>query len=617
VNWLARILIVLFAGLPAAISAAAKPLPRSVLILEQNNPNAPAYVDFASRLQATLNASDAPSVDVYIETFDLYRFNSADYRELLRTYMANKYRNKPIGVIVPVGPLALEFELQWRAEIWPTVPIAFEGIDTESLAGLSLPPETTGDTENLTLSDEVNAARIMVPDLRQIAIVGDPFERQSTYKHFAQELPQIATDLHIIDLTGLPMAEAMKRVAALPPDSAIIYIGIHVDGAGKSYTARDGLVPIAEVANRPIVVTTETYFGYGATGGVMTSYGRMGDAAGRLVLRILNGESASEIPVDNNLATKLIFDWRQLQRWGISESRLPTGSEIRFRVPGIWEQYRWYVTIALVTIATQLGLIIWLMAERRRRQIVEANLLQRLAQVIHLNRSATAGALSASVAHELNQPLGAILSNAEAAELYLDAVPPNLSRVKAILGNIRRDDQRAADIVTHMRVLQKEKVENNSEEFDLHDAVNDTIEFIEPEAKKQGVTLNTDFVPGAQRIRADKIQLEQVILNLALNAMDAMKDTSSDAKKLSIKTALVGDSEVKVSVSDSGTGIPSDQLDKIFDTYFTTKPNGTGLGLSISRTIIENSGGKIWAENRARGGAVIRFTLPLLNRPPS
>ena len=165
--------------------------------------------------------------------------------------------------------------------------------------------------------------------------------------------------------------------------------------------------------------------------------------------------------------------------------------------------------------------------------------------------------------------------------------------------------------------MQKEKVENNSEEFDLHDAVNDTIEFIEPEAKKQGVTLNTDFVPGAQRIRADKIQLEQVILNLALNAMDAMEDTSSDAKKLSIKTALVGDSEVKVSVSDSGTGIPSDQLDKIFDTYFTTKPNGTGLGLSISRTIIENSGGKIWAENRARGGAVIRFTLPLLNRPPS
>ena len=415
---LQRTVICLVAGLAPATSSAAVPLPHSVLILEQNNPNAPAYVDFASHFQATLNANDTAPVDVYIESFDLYQFDSAEYRELLRDYLAKKYRSKPIGVIVPVGPLALEFELSSRAELWPTVPIAFEGIDTESLA-LHLPPDTTGETENLTLWDEVNAAKIMVPNLRRIAIVGDPLERQSTYRHFTNEMPQIAAELQIIDLTGLPMTEVQRRAAELPPDSAIIYIGIHVDGAGKSYTARDALVPIAEVANRPIVITTETYFGYGATGGVMTSYGRMGDAAAQLVLRILRGESASKIPVARNLSTKLRFDSRQLQRWGISESTLPPGSEVSFREPTALERYRWQIILIAAALLIQTMLIFGLLFEHRRRRSAEASSIAAMTRLADLNRVATAGELTASIAHEIKQPLAAMVTNANAALRWL------------------------------------------------------------------------------------------------------------------------------------------------------------------------------------------------------
>ena len=196
------------------------------------------------------------------------------------------------------------------------------------------------------------------------------------------------------------------------------------------------------------------------------------------------------------------------------------------------------------------------MFERRRRRAVEANLRLRVAEVFHLNRSATAGALSASIAHELKQPLAAIMASAEAAELYLNANQPDLERVKTIFGNIRGDDQHAADIISHLRGLLKQKSENELQEFDLDDAVDDAVKFIGPAAIKKGVALNTNYAKGVLLVRADRVQFEQVMMNLAINAMDAMENRDQGARRLSIKTTLNGGSEAKVSVSDSGTAYP-------------------------------------------------------------
>ena len=177
------------------------------------------------------------------------------------------------------------------------------------------------------------------------------------------------------------------------------------------------------MANRPIVVDVETNIGHGGAGGFVTTPVPVGAAAARLALRILDGENASKIPVATGDFTRPVFDWRQLQRFGISESRLPPGSEIRFRPPSLWEQYRWQVMTALAIVLVQAAMIAWLLVERHRRQLAELDARGRLMEVVHLNRTATAGALSASVAHELNQPLGAILSNVEAAEVLLAREP--------------------------------------------------------------------------------------------------------------------------------------------------------------------------------------------------
>jgi hypothetical protein len=244
----------------------------------------------------------------------------------------------------------------------------------------------------------VAMARVLVPNLQRFALVGEPLEGTSVYRNFKQELPLFTGALEFIDLTGLPMTEVKKRVATLPENTAILYTAIFIDGAGVAFDPTDALAAMADVANRPIVISTETQPGSGAVGGLILRPGLIGDDAARLTLRILNGESAANIPVVLGNFTKPMFDWRQLSRWGISESQLPPDSDVRFRQPSLWDQYRWLIIAALVVMLAQAAIITWLYFERRRRQIAEIELRRRLLEIIHLDGTATAGALSASIA---------------------------------------------------------------------------------------------------------------------------------------------------------------------------------------------------------------------------
>jgi C4-dicarboxylate-specific signal transduction histidine kinase len=251
-----------------------------------------------------------------------------------------------------------------------------------------------------------------------------------------------------------------------------------------------------------------------------------------------------------------------------------------------------------------------LLLERRRRAVAELDSRRHLAEVAHLNRSAAVGVLSASLGHELNQPLGAMMSNAEAAELLLNANPPDLDKVKAILADIRRDDQRAADVIRRLRALMR-KSEPDPQLIDVNDVVRVITDILGAEAGSRGVMLSADLDPHPLRARADPVHLQQVVLNLALNGMDAMVGRPAGRRHMTVRTSLADAATIKVTISDTGTGVPPDRLKDIFEPYFTTKRQGMGLGLSIARTIIEQSGGRIWAENRPEGGATFNFTLPV------
>ena len=237
--------------------------------------------------------------------------------------------------------------------------------------------------------------------------------------------------------------------------------------------------------------------------------------------------------------------------------------------------------------------------------------LQRLHQEIaHAGRVTVMGQLAASLAHEINQPLGAILRNAEAASLLLQVKPPDLEELRAIVEDILADDQRAGAVIDRMRAMLKRQ-EMALQPVGVDELVNDVARLVRPDAAARQVKLTVEVAQDAPPVLGDRVHLQQVLLNLIANAMDSIDESGQKVRQVIVRALHTGAQTVEIAVCDSGAGIPADSLEKIFASFFTTKAAGMGMGLSISRSLVEAHGGRLWAENRSEGGARLRLTLPV------
>jgi two-component system sensor kinase FixL len=233
--------------------------------------------------------------------------------------------------------------------------------------------------------------------------------------------------------------------------------------------------------------------------------------------------------------------------------------------------------------------------------------------IAHVDRVSVMGQLASALAHEINQPLGAILRNAEAAELFMQDPSPDMDEVRAILADIRKDDQRAGNVIDRMRTMLKRK-DLDERPVDVAELIGEVAALVRSDAAARHVKLELAAADNLPPVFGDPVHLQQVLLNLIVNGMDAIDQGDREDRRVSVTAALHGSKAVEIAVSDSGDGIPADKLANIFDPFFTTKPNGMGMGLPISRTIVQAHSGRIWAENRAEGGASFRFTLPIAER---
>jgi signal transduction histidine kinase len=590
--------------------AGAGPRPPSILVLDQSEPRGPFYFQIFAGIRGELNADlRSTHTSLYAENLDLSRFNGKDYEDSLRRHLMQKYRDRNVGVIVAVGVATLDLLLRWRTELWAGVPVVFAMVDETDFKRLNPPNDVTGGLVNVSLSNTISIARAAVPHLDTVVFVGDPWERQVIYRNWKHEMPAATGGLKVVDLTGFTMADVRQQVESLPEGSAIIYSAMYSDGEGTFYPPATAVGLIAEKANRPIIVASETFLAPGGLGGFVLVPGLIGAHAAKMALRILNGESPSSIPVTVTDAVKPIFNWRQMQRWGVSDAALPRASEIRFREPSFWKEYFWQSIAAIAAVLIQAGLIVFLLVERKKRSNAEVSARSRLTELTHANRRATAGELSSTIAHELNQPLGAILTNAETAELILQSPSPDLGEIRDILADIRRDDLRANEVINRMRSFLK-RAPFELVDIDVNDILRGAFGFLSVQAATRNIALYLQPSPEPLRIKGDPVQLQQVILNLIVNSMDAMSAIPYGRTVIGRAEQNGGTSAI-VSISDSGPGIPPEKLSEVFDPFFTTKKQGMGIGLSIARTIVQAHKGRIWAENQSEGGAVFHLSLPL------
>jgi len=235
-------------------------------------------------------------------------------------------------------------------------------------------------------------------------------------------------------------------------------------------------------------------------------------------------------------------------------------------------------------------------------------LRQAQADLAHISRVTTMGELTASLAHEINQPIAAAITNANACLRWLARDDPDLEEAREAAARIVKDGRRAADIISRIRLLFK-KGAPQREWVDVNEVTQEMIVLLRSEAARYSIPIRPRLAAGLPKVSADRVQLQQVFMNLMLNAIDAIKEAGGDGE-LTIQSERAGDGQLLISVSDTGVGLPPEQAARIFDAFFTTKPDGTGMGLPISRSIIESHGGRLWAAANAERGATFHFTLP-------
>jgi PAS domain S-box-containing protein len=721
-----------------ATTCASAAAPKRVLLLNPYGSDVAPFRAVVSAFRTTLTHELGEPVDLYEVPLDLARITEKEGEEPLTSFLEGRIKNQPVDLVVTVGASGVQFAARHRKRLFPNTPVLVMAAEPRTVPPDFLQTNATLVTQRANLGGMIEDILQLQPETTNIVVVsGDTALERFWMSQFRQESQRFTQRVGFTYLDKFSLPEILKRCGDLPPRSFILHSFFLVDTTGMLSEKNEALLRLHEVANAPLFAYFESEFGLGPIGGHLFQDSEIGARSARTAIRILHGERAENIPPQVIQAAAPVYDWRELDRWGISEANLPAGSVIKFREPSFWERYTWPIVGIVLFSAIQSGLIIGLLVHRARRRegenkirqlslaaeqspamIIITNLrgkiiyvnrkfsevtgytfvesmgknprilksgenpperyknlwttiargntwrgefhnrkkngelywewavisplsdptgkithyvgvkedittrkqaeteIQQLRmQLWHTDRVAHAGAITASLAHELNQPLTGILSTAQAGLRFMASDNADAALIREILSNIVNDTKRAGGVINGLRSMLHRK-ETRREPIHLAATIREVLDLVHSELIGRQVHVSQNLEPDLSVV-ADKGQIQQVVLNLVMNALDAMQDQRDEERHLKLALTRTETGEALVSLCDSGPGVPERGAKKLFEAFWTTKKEGMGIGLAVSRSIIESHGGQLWFANNPDRGATFFFSLPVVSSSDS
>lgn len=608
-NLRAAFLSLFFLGVVTLDAVAAEP--RRVLMLQSFSRDYAPFRDIGVSFRTKLIKQSPEPIDLYEEALDTARFRIPQAEDAFAEYLRSLFAGRKLDLVATVGAPAAQFIQRYRMSLFPNTPMVVSALDERRIRDAMPTANDAVVAMRLDLGDYVENILRLRPDTKNIAVVigASPLERYWT-SELRREFETFTNRVSFTWLNGLSSDDILQQAANLPAQSAIFYTFVVLDANGVPQEDDLTLERLRAIAKVPVFGFADYQLGQGIVGGPMFSSRAQGERAADVALRILMGDTPTNIKYPVWSFGAPAYDWRELQRWDISESLLPKGSAVQFRQPNLWEQYRWQLTLIAVALVGQALLIGSLFYERRRRRFAEIASHQRMAELAHMNRSAAAGELSASIAHEINQPLAAIVSSGNAGLRWLANKTPNIEEAAASFKRIVSDGHRASEVIKTIRSMFKKDTLARAP-VDLNELIQEVILLLDYEVQQHEISVRITLTDKLPTVSVDRTQLQQVILNLVRNAIEAMSSVKDRERILRVRSEVDDADGVIIRIEDSGPGIEPNNLERIFEPFFTTKPEGMGMGLSICRTIVEAHDGRLAALPANGRGTVFEIILPL------
>lgn len=597
-----------------SLRATAEDRQRNVLLLFSNEYELPANQLAARGFHDELLKSGG--FRTFTEFLDLVRFpNQLEDGSLLRQ-LHEKYKDQRIDAVVTFGEEALSFAKANRNSIAPGAPLVFGAVseDDSRVANLE---NATGLVSHYDLMTTMKLAMALQPRARDIFVItGASAADREAERRAREELPELGSGFRLHFLAGLPFDTLLTEVAKLDRNAIVFYYWMYEDANGVMYLPRDAVRMIAQASTAPVYGLFDSYLGAGIVGGYFNRFEAIGGETAKLVLRVLNGENAATIAPFVGDTDRFVVDGSVLEARSLDMNGLPKGTIVQNWTPPLWKQYFWFLVIIGAAFVAETLLVLWLFLAVRRQHVAERaaaahqrQMETQRAELAHLSRVSALGSLSGSIAHELNQPLAAILANAQAAIAMLGRKKVNSGLIDETLRDIVDDTKRAGQVINSIRSLVK-RGETRKIEVDLNSIVANTLKLAHSTILQNKVRVETRLGGDLPRVVGDPPQFQQVVLNLVLNACEAMEHAPESGRHLEITTKAI-DGKVRLTAADTGPGLPAGTPGRIFEPFHTTKADGLGLGLPICRNIIANYGGTIEGVSRPGGGAVLTIELPV------